>query len=371
MISARVGAAALFAVCLPAPLHPQSLGEISRKIEEARKAGGRPSVVYDERDMNPSLARRDVVDLRLDAGAWQQFLRVDRAVRAATVADRDLVRRLEGLNYVTIRSVGRFFQQEPAVAAAIESAGSDAHAYANVYLAIKLAFSDHLDALAAAPQHNRTFLDARRSELNALALPLEAFSLHALLTSTSRSAPAAAATPATVTTRAGQPGPSAIDRPGALAEMDAASGVIDMSVGAQIPDFDFTDFDGRRRQLSEFKGKYLMLDFWGSWCPPCRAEVPFVRDAYARFASRGFDVLGMDHERSATVAQVRAFLNTNGVRWTFATPDSVRSLINERFQIASFPRVILLDPDGRVVEARNNALRGENLARTLDRILPR
>jgi hypothetical protein len=69
--------------------------------------------------------------------------------------------------------------------------------------------------------------------------------------------------------------------------------------------------------------------------------------------------------------QVSEYLKANGVQWTFATPDSVRSLINIRFQITSFPRVILLDPSGRVIEASNNALRGENLAKTLDRVLPK
>ena len=149
------------------------------------------------------------------------------------------------------------------------------------------------------------------------------------------------------------------------------AGVIDMSEGAQIPDFDFVDFQGRRRQLADFRGRYLMLDFWGSWCPPCRAEVPFVKEAYARFNSRGFEVLALDSERDATLEQVSEYLKGNGVQWTFATPDSVRSLINTRFQITSFPRVILLDPNGRVIETSSSALRGENLAKTLDRILPK
>jgi thiol-disulfide isomerase/thioredoxin len=371
MISARVAAAAIAAVCVAAPLYAQSLGEIARRAEEARKASARPAVVYDERDMNPALARRDVLDFRLDDRTWKQFVRADSAVRAVAATDSDLVRRLEGLNYVTIRSVGRFFERETAVATALQSAAVDPHQYANTYLALKLAFSDSVDALADAPQHNRAFLGARAAQTNALALPLDAFSLHALVTPVRRATASATTSPRPSEPAAGAPLPSAIDRPGARAEMDAASGVIDMTVGAHIPDFDFVDFDGRRRQLSDFKGKYLLLDFWGSWCPPCRAEVPFVREAYAAFGSRGFEVLGMDHERSATLAQVRDYLSSNGVRWTFAAPDSVRSLINDRFQITSFPRVILLDPDGRVIEARNDALRGRNLARTLDRLLPK
>ena len=84
----------------------------------------------------------------------------------------------------------------------------------------------------------------------------------------------------------------------------------------------------------------------------------------------GFD-LRRASERSASFEQVRDYLAKNGVTWTFARPESVRTIIDDRFQISSFPRVILLDPEGRVIESRNNALRGENLARTLDRVLPK
>lgn len=358
---ARAGAASVLLLCAASAAAGQSLGEIARKIEEARKAAGAGAVVYDDRDMNPALARRDLLSFRLDPVVWQRFLVADRNVAKVIAADPGLVRRLSGLNYVTLRSVGRFFQREAAVAAALAALNVDPHEYANVYLATKLAMSDLPDALAVVAQQNNAFLKKRAADVATLAIPLEALSLHALaapLPPTGFAAP-----------------PTDARAPGAVAAVASTApdpgGVIDMSEGATIPDFEFIDFEGRRRQLSDFRGRYLMLDFWGSWCPPCRAEVPFVKDAYARFGSRGFEVLALDSERGATVEQVRDYLNRNGVKWTFATPDSVKTLIDERFQIPSFPRVILLDPDGKVIEARNSALRGENLARTLDRILPR
>ena len=144
-----------------------------------------------------------------------------------------------------------------------------------------------------------------------------------------------------------------------------------MRPGAEVPDFRFVDFNGNSRALADFRGKYLLLDFWGSWCPPCRAEIPHAKDAYARFRSRGFEILGMDYEQGATVDEVRSYLTANGVGWTFARPDSVRDLIVDRFRVNSFPTVMLLDPDGRVVQTPRGALRGKALAATLDRILPR
>jgi thiol-disulfide isomerase/thioredoxin len=341
----------------------QSLGEIARKIEQSRRADTPGSVTYDARDMNPALARSELLGFRFDQERWQRFLHVDRAVGRTLAADASIMRRLEGLNSSSLRSLGHFFQREAAVRTALDSVAADPHDYATAYLAAKLALSSLPDALDRVVTANAAFLKSRQPDVRRLAISLDKLSLHALRPPPPRPSSAApAALPAA--TRSDAPVPI-------RAEPPDATGAIDMSEGAQIPDFDFVDFEGRRRQLSDFRGRYVMLDFWGSWCPPCRAEVPFVKDAYVRFGSRGFEVLAMDSERDATVDQVRHYLSSNGVKWTFATPDSVRTLIDERFRIESFPRVILLDPSGRVIESRNDALRGENLALTLDRLLPK
>src|SRR5438309_2131955 len=60
---------------------------------------------------------------------------------------------------------------------------------------------------------------------------------------------------------------------------------IDWSVGAVIPDFAFTDFNGQPRHLSEFRGKFLLLEFWGTWCKPCVAEIPNLKVAYEKYKS--------------------------------------------------------------------------------------
>jgi thiol-disulfide isomerase/thioredoxin len=126
--------------------------------------------------------------------------------------------------------------------------------------------------------------------------------------------------------------------------------IIEIVVGTALPEFNFTDFDGAARKLSDFKGKYLLLDFWGTWCGPCVAELPELRAARDRFRARGFEVLGMDREHSATSEAVRRFLGEKGVTWPNATSESVKDLIDNRYRMTIFPTLILLDPDGIIVE---------------------
>jgi thiol-disulfide isomerase/thioredoxin len=147
--------------------------------------------------------------------------------------------------------------------------------------------------------------------------------------------------------------------------------VIDLRPGVQVPDFDFTDFEGAARKLSEFRGRYVLLDFWGSWCAPCLADLPVLKEAYDRFRSRGFEILGIDYEHSATTAAVRSLLKEKGVTWTNATPESVKDLVDKRFRVWGFPTLILLDPDSRIVEARTPMLSGPALLAMLERLLPR
>lgn len=147
--------------------------------------------------------------------------------------------------------------------------------------------------------------------------------------------------------------------------------LIDVQVGVALPEFDFTDFDGRARKLSDFRGKHVLLDFWGSWCGPCVAALPSLKAAYDRFRDRGFEILGIDYERNASMETVRKLLEQKGVTWTNAAPDSVKDLVEKRFRIWGFPTYILLDPEGVVVETNGGRLRGQALIATLEQRLKR
>ncbi|MFN2480613.1 MAG: TlpA family protein disulfide reductase [Pyrinomonadaceae bacterium] len=147
---------------------------------------------------------------------------------------------------------------------------------------------------------------------------------------------------------------------------------VELRVGAELPDFQFTDFKGKKRQLSEFKGKYVLVDFWGIWCPACRDELPYLRAAYSRFQPRGFEILGMNTDAPEVASQIKGQLEKQGMPWTQATRESIRDVIKS-YRIHYYPSTLLLGPDGKIVSLNQKDqpdLRGADLLKSLDRLLP-
>jgi thiol-disulfide isomerase/thioredoxin len=149
---------------------------------------------------------------------------------------------------------------------------------------------------------------------------------------------------------------------------------IEVRMDGVMPDFEFTDFSGKKRRLSEYRGKYLLIDFWGMWCPPCRQELPFLKAAHDRFKSRGFEILGMNTDLTEMILQVNATLQRNGMTWPQAKRESIDRVIRG-MRIRSYPTTVLLDPEGKVISLNNTrrgqpSLRGRGLLESLDGLLP-
>jgi thiol-disulfide isomerase/thioredoxin len=129
-------------------------------------------------------------------------------------------------------------------------------------------------------------------------------------------------------------------------------------VGAQAPDFAFTDFQGKSRKFSEFRGKILLLDFWATWCGPCLADMPRLRKLYDKYQSRGFEILGLDSELLGqdadeidpqTQEQAKKLAAAKGAVWTHANTATTALVANKIFNLQTLPAKILIDREGKVV----------------------
>ncbi|MBS0027001.1 redoxin domain-containing protein [Chitinophaga sp. 22321] len=149
------------------------------------------------------------------------------------------------------------------------------------------------------------------------------------------------------------------------AELLKASALL--AVNQVAPDFTAPTPDGKNMKLSDLRGKYVLLDFWASWCGPCRAENPNVVKAYNRFKDKNFDILGVSLDRTGDQAKWTAAIEKDGLTWHHVSDLKWwKSDIAKLYMINSIPQNFLLDPQGRIV-AMN--LRGAALEEALEKIL--
>lgn len=149
----------------------------------------------------------------------------------------------------------------------------------------------------------------------------------------------------------------------------------ELGIGKLFPEFTFTDFDNKKRNITEFRGKYVLLDVWGFWCPPCRKELPYIREAHNRFKGRNLEIIGLNTDTDFTISSMKKALNENGMIWTNAKLDSVTDFLSENLRITSYPTTFLISPEGKVIsmsrqERDEPDLRGEDLLESLDEVLP-
>ena len=138
------------------------------------------------------------------------------------------------------------------------------------------------------------------------------------------------------------------------------------SIGAVAPVFTQNDVNDKPVSLSGFRGKYVLLDFWASWCGPCRAENPNVVKAYNQYKDKNFTILSVSLDRPGQKESWLAAVKADGLEWTqvsdlkFWNNDAARL-----YNIRAIPQNFLIDPSGKII---GKNLRGEALAKKLREI---
>lgn len=121
---------------------------------------------------------------------------------------------------------------------------------------------------------------------------------------------------------------------------------------------------GESISLADYKGKYVLLDFWGTWCAPCRAETPYLRDAYAKTSRDTIEFISI--ASSDTPEKVKAYCLKEQLNWPQLLSDEVNKLA-ATYHIIAYPTTILIGPDGKVMLKR---LQGKNMVDMLTHLPP-
>lgn len=111
------------------------------------------------------------------------------------------------------------------------------------------------------------------------------------------------------------------------------------------PDFTLLDIHGNKKSLSDFKGKVVILDFWATWCPPCRKEIPHFVELYDDYKERGLEIIGVALDKDGEKV-VSLFINENGIDYTVLLGD--REVSNLYGGIPYIPTTFIIDREGRI-----------------------
>jgi peroxiredoxin len=156
------------------------------------------------------------------------------------------------------------------------------------------------------------------------------------------------------------------DNPGLAAQLSAQiTQARAKMIGAVAPEISLPNPEGDTLRLSDLRGKVVLLDFWASWCGPCRKENPNVVRIYEKYKDQGFEILGVSLDRSKA-SWVQA-IEKDGLKWLHVSDlKQWRSIAAQTYGVGAIPYTVLLDQEGKIVAKK---LRGRQLEQAVARLL--
>jgi cytochrome c biogenesis protein CcmG/thiol:disulfide interchange protein DsbE len=119
--------------------------------------------------------------------------------------------------------------------------------------------------------------------------------------------------------------------------------------GAMAPDFMLKDIEGRDVRLSQYRGKVVLLEFWATWCPPCKATIPELVAVQNKFGDRGFALLGVSVDEDLDLAQkLSKFSKEHGINYSVLLGNEK---VHRAYHVGSIPVSFLIDKEGRIINS--------------------
>lgn len=134
------------------------------------------------------------------------------------------------------------------------------------------------------------------------------------------------------------------------------------------PDFGLQDLQGKLRHVSEWDGKVLMINFWATWCPPCRREIPAFIDLQEQYQDQGFTIVGIaiDTEQNA-----KDFVDPMGINYPILVGDKQGIAISKDYgnRLGVLPYTVIIDRDGKIIATHRNEMTFEEAEKLIKPLL--
>jgi len=138
-----------------------------------------------------------------------------------------------------------------------------------------------------------------------------------------------------------------------------------LQIGMPALDFEAEKFGGGKLRLKDFRGKVVLLDFWATWCAPCRREIPNVKKVYGEFHDRGFEIIGISLDREKE--KLEEYIKSNEISWPQVFDGNAwDNRVGRLYAVVSIPSTFLLDREGKI---RYRNLRGEELRAAVEELV--
>ncbi|MFC4800643.1 thiol-disulfide oxidoreductase ResA [Neobacillus sp. GCM10023253] len=139
-----------------------------------------------------------------------------------------------------------------------------------------------------------------------------------------------------------------------------------VAVGEKAPDFVLTDMDGNKHRLSDYRGQGVFLNFWGTWCPPCKKEMPYINNQYQQYKDKGVQVLSIDIQESEL--QVNQF--AEHYKLEFPIMIDTDKEVMTAYGINPLPATFLIDKNGEVVKYHTGEMTEKMVREFMEKIKP-
>lgn len=127
---------------------------------------------------------------------------------------------------------------------------------------------------------------------------------------------------------------------------------IGIEKGNKIPDFEISNLFGKKENISDYKGKLIFLNFWATWCPPCRAEMPSMETIYKNKGNKNFEIIAISVDQTSTQKIYDFILKNN---YSFPVYHDPTGAISNKFLVQSIPQTFIIDKNGVILEKYTGA----------------